>query len=52
MNNEDKPIYLKDLSCEERALICKYRIMSEEEKHRFSEQLDKYLHSIAKTDNK
>lgn len=52
MKNSYIPEYLKDLSCEERALICKYRIMSEEEKHRFSEQLDKYLQSNAKTDNK
>ena len=52
MTNEDKPMYLKDLAREERALICKYRIMSEEEKHQFSEQLDKYLQSNEKTDNK
>lgn len=52
MRDKSMPEYLKDVTREERDLICKYRMMNEEEKHEFSEKLDKYLQSNAKTDNR
>lgn len=56
MKNSDAPEYLRDLTREERALICKYRMMSEEEQRHLLEKTDEYiksnLQSIAKTDNK
>lgn len=40
--DENKPMYLRDLTREERELICRYRMMNKEEKSQLSEDVDKH----------
>ena len=53
MKDKNIPEYLRDLTREERELICRYRNMSKEDKKKLSKDIDKHasndLQSTAKT---